>query len=81
VGDIEKTDRRNLKKELRDRAKSPESVMNKQIKSNRIRPQTAVSRNHDQAVVLATSSKIDDLFTIQSKTASRITTPNKTSIT
>jgi hypothetical protein len=32
-------------------------------------------------VVLATSSKIDDLFTIQSKTASRITTPNKTSIT
>jgi hypothetical protein len=38
VGDIEKSDRRNLKKELRDRAKSPESVMNKKIKSNKIRP-------------------------------------------
>jgi hypothetical protein len=64
VGDIDKTDRRNLKKELRDRAKSPESVMNKQIKSNKIRPQTATSRNHDKAKILATSSKIDDLFTI-----------------
>ena len=64
VGDIDKTDRRNLKKELRDRAKSPESVMNKKIKSNKIRPQTATSRNHDKSVPLVTSSKIDDLFTI-----------------
>ena len=38
VGDLEKIERRNLKSQIRDRAKSPESVMNKQIKIHRQRP-------------------------------------------
>jgi hypothetical protein len=45
----------------------------------RQRPQTA-TRNFEK-VTLGESSRIDDLFTIQSKRTSRATTPNKSSVT